>query len=167
MKRRGSGILLHITSLFSSYGIGDLGPAAYRFVDFLFDAQQRYGQILPLNPTRPEFDNSPYLSTSAFAFNTNLISPNCMVHDDFIEKTEITEIPAFPCGTTSFSAVIEFKETVFTLAFERFRKKKLHDCRSIWSSAGAMPVGWRILHFFLHCAGILTGLSRVIGRRRR
>ncbi len=123
MKKRGSGILLHITSLFSGYGIGDLGPAAYRFVDFLSNAQQSYWQILPLNPTSPEFDNSPYLSTSAFAFNTNLISPDGMVHDGFIEKTDITEIPAFPCGTTDFSAVIEFKETVFTLAFERFQKK--------------------------------------------
>ena len=51
MKQRGSGILLHITSLFSEYGIGDIGPSACQFVDFLSDAHQRYWQILPLNPT--------------------------------------------------------------------------------------------------------------------
>ena len=58
MNKRGSGILLHITSLPSPYGIGDLGSLAYKFVDFLAEAKQRYWQILPLNPTDPAFDNS-------------------------------------------------------------------------------------------------------------
>ncbi|HUW85264.1 MAG TPA: 4-alpha-glucanotransferase, partial [Methanoregula sp.] len=69
MRRRGSGILLHITSLFSGYGIGDLGPSACQFVDFLSDAKQSYWQILPVNPTSPKYDNSPYHSISTFAFN--------------------------------------------------------------------------------------------------
>ena len=97
MNQRGSGILLHITSLFSDYGIGDLGPSAYRFVDFLSDAQQSYWQILPLNPTSPEYDNSPYHSTSAFAFNTMLISPDCMVRDGFLKKTDISAIQILLC----------------------------------------------------------------------
>ncbi len=67
MDVRGSGILLHITSLPSPYGIGDLGPSAYQFMNFLRDAGQKYWQILPLNPTTPLYDNSPYLSSSAFA----------------------------------------------------------------------------------------------------
>ena len=123
MKQRGSGILLHISSLYSPYGIGDLGPSAYRFVDFLSDAQQRYWQVLPLNPTSPEYDNSPYLSTSAFAFNTNLISPDCMVRDGFLKKTDIEKIPQFPCGAVDYNAVIQLKERIFSLAYDRFKEK--------------------------------------------
>ena len=66
-KKRGSGILLHITSLPSPFGVGDLGPSAYRFADFLADTRQSYWQILPLNPTLPVYGNSPYSSTSTFA----------------------------------------------------------------------------------------------------
>jgi 4-alpha-glucanotransferase len=123
VKRRGSGILLHVSCLFSSYGIGDLGPSAYQFVDFLSDAQQSYWQVLPLNPTSMKYDNSPYHSTSAFAFNTNLISPDCMVRDGFLKKTDITAIPHFPCGTVDFIAAIQFKERIFSLAYDRFKEK--------------------------------------------
>ncbi|MDO9323398.1 MAG: 4-alpha-glucanotransferase [Methanoregula sp.] len=124
MKQRGSGILLHITSLFSPYGIGDLGPAAYRFVDFLSDARQSYWQILPLNPTRPEYDNSPYLSTSAFGFNTLLISPDCMERDGFLHKSDIERIPEFSEGFVDFNAAIRFKEHIFAIAFDRFQREK-------------------------------------------
>jgi 4-alpha-glucanotransferase len=62
MKTRGSGILLHITSLPSSHGIGDLGLWAFRFADFLSDAKQSFWQILPLNPTHPVYGHSPYSS---------------------------------------------------------------------------------------------------------
>ena len=58
MKTRGSGILLHITSLSGDYGIGDLGPGAHRFVDFLKASGQRYWQILPVHPTDTRYDNS-------------------------------------------------------------------------------------------------------------
>ena len=139
MKQRGSGILLHISSLFSEYGIGDLGPSAFQFVDFLSDARQRYWQILPLNPTSQKYDNSPYHSTSAFAFNTLLISPDCMVKDGFLNKKDIAKIPDFPDGTVDFEGVIRFKERLFSLAFDRFRNEKtdhpLYDefCRNnIW-----------------------------------
>ncbi len=124
MKRRGSGVLLHITSLFSQYGIGDLGPCACRFVDFLSDAQQSYWQVLPLNPTSLESDNSPYHSTSAFAFNTHLISPECMVKGGFLRKNDIDTVPDFPCGTVDFNAVARFKERIFSLAYDRFIQEK-------------------------------------------
>jgi len=124
VKQRGSGILLHISSLFSPYGIGDLGARAFQFVDFLSDARQRYWQILPLNPTNQEYDNSPYHSTSAFAYNTLLISPDCMQNDGLLKKTDIPEIPEFPPGTVDFDTVIPFKERLFSLAFDRFMKEK-------------------------------------------
>ncbi|MGA2107138.1 MAG: 4-alpha-glucanotransferase, partial [Syntrophorhabdales bacterium] len=76
MRKRGSGILLHITSLPSPYGIGDLGPGAYGFADFLAENRQSYWQILPLSPTAEAHGNSPYSSVSTFAGNTLLISPD-------------------------------------------------------------------------------------------
>ncbi|MGH7807302.1 MAG: 4-alpha-glucanotransferase, partial [Thermodesulfobacteriota bacterium] len=60
MTKRGSGVLLHITSLPSLYGIGDLGPEAYRFVDFLSQTKQSFWQILPITSTITVFGNSPY-----------------------------------------------------------------------------------------------------------
>ena len=122
MKRRGSGILLHITSLYSGFGIGDLGPSACQFVDFLSDAQQHYWQILPLNPTSPEYDNSPYHSISTFAFNTNLISPEGLVKEGYLHEADVYGVPEFPHGTVDFDAVIRFKEKLFSLAYERFRQ---------------------------------------------
>ena len=75
MLSRSSGLLLPIFSLPSRFGIGDLGPGAFRFVDFLHAAGQRIWQILPLNPTEGAFGHSPYHSVSCFAFNPLLISP--------------------------------------------------------------------------------------------
>ena len=69
---RMSGILLHVTSLPSYGGIGDFGPAAYAFVDFLAAAKQRLWQVLPLSPTG--YGSSPYSALSAFAGNPLLIS---------------------------------------------------------------------------------------------
>ncbi|MBQ5476134.1 MAG: 4-alpha-glucanotransferase, partial [Lachnospiraceae bacterium] len=64
---RGAGLLLPISSLSSPYGIGTLGDAAYKFVDFLVDAGQKYWQVLPVGPT--SYGDSPYQSFSAFAGN--------------------------------------------------------------------------------------------------
>ena len=70
---RASGILLHPTSLPGRFAIGDLGPAAYQFADFLVASGQRLWQVLPLGPTG--YGDSPYACYSAFAGNTMLISP--------------------------------------------------------------------------------------------
>ena len=84
MRERKSGILMHVTSLPSCFGIGDLGPEAYRFADFLHDSGQRIWQILPLNPTKTALGNSPYSIPSAFAGNTQLISPDLLVQEGFV-----------------------------------------------------------------------------------
>jgi len=76
---RSSGILLHPTSLPSPFGIGDLGEDAYKFIDFLHEAQQKYWQILPLGPTG--YGNSPYMCYSAIAGNPLLISPVKLLDD--------------------------------------------------------------------------------------
>ena len=78
---RSSGILLHPTSLPSPFGIGDLGPEAYKFVDFLAAAGQSLWQVLPLGPTG--YGDSPYASYSAFAGNTLLIVRNSWFEKDY------------------------------------------------------------------------------------
>ncbi|WP_292521534.1 4-alpha-glucanotransferase [Methanoculleus sp.] len=123
MNRRGSGVLLHITSLPSAYGIGDLGPAAHRFVDLLTGAGQRYWQILPLNPTCPTFANSPYQSTSAFAGNTWLISPEEMVADGLLAPEDIRDPPGFPVDRVDYLMVLDYKNGLFDRAFARFKER--------------------------------------------
>jgi len=123
MNTRGNGLLLHITSLSSRFGIGDLGPASDDFLQFLADAGQRYWQILPIHPTDPKYDNSPYHALSAFAYNPLLISPERMISDGFLEKTDLDPIPAFPKDYVDFASVISYKETLFSIAYERFMSK--------------------------------------------
>ena len=74
---RGAGMLLHVTSLPSQYGIGDIGPAAFRWIDRLSDAGQTWWQALPLGPTG--YANSPYQALSSFAGNWLLISPDALI----------------------------------------------------------------------------------------
>ncbi|MFH0811728.1 MAG: 4-alpha-glucanotransferase [Pseudomonadota bacterium] len=124
MKRRGSGILLHITSLPSPFGIGDLGSGAYRFIDFLAEAKQSYWQVLPLNPTDPIHYNSPYHSTSAFAFNPLLISPELMIAEGFLKRENIESFPEFPQDRVDHLSVKEYKENLFNQAFTHFKRKR-------------------------------------------
>ena len=84
---RSSGILLHPTSLPSPFGIGDLGPEAYRFVDFLHEAGHRIWQVLPLGPTG--YGDSPYQSFSAFAGNPLLISPEKLVEHGYLNAADL------------------------------------------------------------------------------
>ncbi len=121
MHQRASGILLHISSLPSEYGMGDLGPAAYRFVDFLFQAKQSYWQILPLNPTDGIFGHSPYSSFSAFAGNTLFISPELLVREGWLRKEDIQEKPIFPRDSVDYEAVICRKNKIFNILWDRSR----------------------------------------------
>src|SRR5215212_9560772 len=82
--KRVSGILLHPTSLPGPYGIGDFGPEAYKFVDFLVTARQSLWQVLPLGPTG--YGDSPYACYSAFAGNTLLISPEQLVKEGLLDS---------------------------------------------------------------------------------
>jgi 4-alpha-glucanotransferase len=128
MRRRGSGILLHITSLPSAYGIGDLGPEAYRWADFLAETKQSIWQILPLNPTDLAHGNSPYQSLSAFAGNPLLISPELMVKEGFLAQSDVENVPGYQIRTIDYPAVIASKERIFRVAYERFQQEgKRHE----------------------------------------
>jgi len=124
LKKRGSGILLHITSLTSPYGIGDFGPGAYRFADFLYQSKQMYWQVLPLNPTNPACGNSPYSSTSAFAGNPLLISPELLWHEGLLSEKDVQSKPGFPEHRCDFNNVITYKEKLFEIAFRNFKERK-------------------------------------------
>lgn len=116
---RASGILLHPTSLPSLLGIGDLGPAAFEFVDFLVSAGQKHWQILPLGPT--SMGNSPYSAYSAFAGNPLLISPELLVKDGLIHSDSLERAPTFATDRVNYEATTEWKHTLLNEAFETFK----------------------------------------------
>ena len=121
-KQRGAGILLHLTSLPGSWGIGDLGPEAENFLDFLKNSGQRYWQFLPSGPTQAIHGHSPYMSTSAFAGNPLLISPENLLRDGWIVAEDIADRPDFYQYLVRFNEVSSYKENLFTKAFTRFRR---------------------------------------------
>src|ERR1700704_3997910 len=88
---RSSGILLHPTSLPGPFGIGDLGPEAYAFADFLADSGQSLWQVLPLGPTG--YGDSPYQCYSAFAGNTLLVSPQQLVQEGLLSRNDLAAVP--------------------------------------------------------------------------
>jgi len=116
---RASGILLHPSSLPGPFGIGDLGDAAYRWVDFLSDAGQSYWQVLPLSPTG--YGDSPYQGLSALAGNPMLISPQKLVERGHLSPSDLEGAPPLPEGRCDYGAVIGYKNRLLDLAFERFR----------------------------------------------
>lgn len=123
MKKRSSGILLHLTSLPSAFGIGDMGPLAYEFADFLHRTGQSYWQLLPINPTEEIFGNSPYSSPSAFAMNIFLISPVLMMKEGMLTQDEIDSTGIFPKRCVDYAGAVKCKSRFFDLAFKRFTGK--------------------------------------------
>jgi len=121
---RKSGILLHISSLPSRYGIGDLGTEAYKFADFLTRTKQSLWQILPLSPTDTVYDNSPYHSISAFANNPLLISLERLYEDGLLGKSDIDHPPEFPDYRVDFEQVTTYKKEILYKAYQRFKQIK-------------------------------------------
>lgn len=124
-QERASGILLHITSLPSAYGIGDFGPAAITFIDFLVAAGQRYWQFLPLAPVDQISGYSPYMSLAAFAGNPLLISPDRMLDDGLLLQAEIDACPPLSEYQVEFPAVTSYKQFLLNQAFTRLATSSL------------------------------------------
>ncbi len=120
MKRR-SGILLHPTSLPGRYGIGDLGQAAYRFVDFLKECGQSLWQMLPLGP--PGYGNSPYQCFSSMAGNPLLISLESLAREGWIDPLALKEAPQLPDEYVDFGALVPFKWQQLRVAALAFFQK--------------------------------------------
>src|SRR5687767_6246537 len=118
---RSSGIILHITSLPSTFGIGDLGPSAYKFADYLESASVRYWQILPLNYTEEGSGYSPYSGISAFAGNTLLISPELLLEEGLLIKKDLNIKKAFETSVIDFPRVLKFKRNIFDIAYSNFK----------------------------------------------
>jgi 4-alpha-glucanotransferase len=117
---RSSGILLHVTSLPSIFGIGDLGPEAYQFVDQLFEAGQTVWQMLPLGPTAK--GNSPYSLYSAFAGNPLLISPEALVSDGLLSRDDLNGCPAGDGEQVDYDAVANWKNQMLSSAYGNFER---------------------------------------------
>jgi len=112
-----SGLLLHVTSLPSPYGVGDVGPAALSWIDRLAQAGQSWWQMLPLGPTG--YGNSPYQSLSSFAGNSLLISPDWLIEDELLQAEEC-QAHSFPRNKIDYSVVIPFKHGLLEKAWENF-----------------------------------------------
>ena len=114
---RASGLLLHVTSLPSPYGIGDVGPAGIAWIDQLCDAGQSWWQALPLGPTG--YGNSPYQSLSSFAGNGLLISPDWLIEDGLLRPSDCVA-PSFSPSAVDYNTVIPFKHRLLEKAWTNF-----------------------------------------------
>src|SRR3981189_857696 len=116
---RAAGVLLHVTSLPSRYGIGDLGPAAFEWIDRLCDAGQTWWQALPLGPTG--YANSPYQALSSFAGNWLLISPDGLIEDGLLRSSDC-EGYSFPADHVDYETVVAFKYRLPETRFQHFAR---------------------------------------------
>jgi 4-alpha-glucanotransferase len=116
--RRSSGVLLHPTSLPGDFGIGDLGPGAFEFIDLLASAGQRLWQVLPLGPTG--YGDSPYQCFSAYAGNPLLISLEQLIENGLLTTTEVRNQHVSTPGSVDFPAVLAHRRALWPRALDRF-----------------------------------------------
>ncbi len=124
---RASGLLLHVTSLPSPYGIGDVGPAAMKWIDLLHGAGQTWWQSLPLGPTG--YGNSPYQPLSSFAASEILISPDWLIEDGLVSVADCASAPSSTMAV-DFAEVTSFKRQLLKKAWDAFsstRRPELQD----------------------------------------
>ena len=125
-----SGVLLHVTSLPSRYGIGDLGATALAWIDRLHAAGQGWWQLLPLGPTG--FGDSPYQSFSSFAGNGLLMSPDWLVEDGLLRARDC-EGPVFPADAVDYGAVASFKQGLLEVAWSNFKAGTRPDLQTAYA----------------------------------
>jgi 4-alpha-glucanotransferase len=138
--KRASGILLHPTSLPGPYGIGDLGPQAHRWIDFLAESGCELWQVLPLGPTG--YGDSPYQSFSAFAGNPYLISPEILVNDELLTCEDLDDRPDFPEERVDFGPLITWKVWLLDRAYERFQDRASSDQKTSLANFWAENALW-------------------------
>jgi 4-alpha-glucanotransferase len=136
---RASGLLLHVTSLPSPYGVGDVGPAALSWVDRLSEAGQSWWQALPLGPTG--YGNSPYQSLSSFAGNALLISPDWLIEDELLRASDC-QVRLFPQNEIDYNAVIPFKHGLLEKAWANFNAGARADLRAAYEQFRTDQAHW-------------------------
>ena len=136
---RSGGILLHPTSLPGAYGIGDLGPQAYLFVDWLVSTGCKLWQILPLGPTG--YGDSPYQCFSAFAGNPYLISFEGLIEDGLLAADDFADMPAFNPSRVDYGLLIPWKLELLQRAFSRLSSAS-DDLLDDFERFGANNASW-------------------------
>jgi 4-alpha-glucanotransferase len=136
---RASGLLLHVTSLPSRYGIGDLGPAAVAWIDRLHETGQTWWQALPLGPTG--YGDSPYQSLSSFAANPLLISPDWLIEDELVNASDCAGGP-FSATAVHFDIVKRFKYALLEAAWKSFGTGARSDLRPGFERFGQEQAHW-------------------------
>jgi len=126
-QNRAAGILLHPTSLPGPDGIGDLGPEAFRWIDFLSQTGCQFWQILPLGPTG--YGDSPYQCFSAFAGNPYIISAAALLDQGLLTRTDLDDRPGFPLERVEYGPVIDWKIKILHRAFNNFNKGEFPSLR--------------------------------------
>jgi 4-alpha-glucanotransferase len=121
--KRDSGILLHLSSLPSKFGIGDMGPAAYEFAEQLSEANQKYWQILPVNPIEEGQGFSPYSATSSFAGNTLFISPEILAGQGLLTMQDLKDHLQPTEGWTDYVSAAQTRKVLLPLAYQNFIEK--------------------------------------------
>ncbi len=120
---RASGILMHISSLPSKFGIGDLGPESYKFAKLLKKSKQHYWSILPLSPTSLEGGNSPYQTSSTFAGNPLLISPEKLIEKRLLPKEIKKTMTVRPANRVNYKVAYLQKELMLRKAYDTFKQR--------------------------------------------
>jgi 4-alpha-glucanotransferase len=130
--------LLHVTSLASPYGIGDLGSAAFSWIDLLHSVGQRWWQVLPLGPTG--YGNSPYQPISSFAANPALISPDSLIEDGLLRTADVKA--NFPSDVVDYDTVIPFKNRLLETAWTNFKAGAAKDLRTRYDEFRSEQEHW-------------------------
>lgn len=128
--KRSAGVLMHITSLPGNFGIGDLGPEAFAFADFLDRTNQDYWQILPLNPINESQGWSPYSSICSRAGNPLLVSPEELIKEGLVVKDDVEVIYQQPSGKVDYNVVEQIKEAMLDKAWASFRRHPAEQMQS-------------------------------------
>ena len=136
---RAAGVLLHVTSLPSQYGIGDVGPAAFAWIDRLYEAGQSWWQALPLGPTG--YANSPYQALSSFAGNWLLISPDGLIEDGLLGASDC-EGYSFSNDSVDYEAVLAFKIRLLETAWRNFSSGVRADLRPAYEEFCSSQAHW-------------------------
>lgn len=137
---RYSGILVHPTSFPSPYGIGDMGPGAYEFIDFLKAAGQTLWQCLPLGPTG--FGDSPYQSFSSFAGQPLIISPDKLIEINLLSEEDVADCPAWEDTAVDYGPAIEYKTALLKTAYEYFKESTNTDLLKEYQSFCQKASDW-------------------------